>query len=168
MIMQATMPNSSPATAKMKSVAVGQDALDRALARALAEPAAAHQRLAPHVDLEGVALAGQEAVDAAGHVREGRIGHQRSRQAADAADEHDPQPGMPAMKNIAPQVPITSSVWPRSGCATSSASTSPSRIMARDCPECRDCAPFSLNSQAQMTTKAGFRYSEGCIETPAR
>ena len=60
-------------------VAVGDDALDGALARPDAEPAAMDQRLAAHVDLERVALAGQEAVDAAGDVREHRIGGERRR-----------------------------------------------------------------------------------------
>ena len=60
-------------------MAVGDDPLDRALARADAEPAAIDQRLAAHVDLERVALAGQEAVDAAGDVREHRIGAEQRR-----------------------------------------------------------------------------------------
>ena len=62
-------------------MAVGDDPLDRALARPDAEPAAVDDRVAAHVDLERVALAGQEAVDAAGDVREDGIGGER---AADA------------------------------------------------------------------------------------
>ena len=52
-------------------VAVGQDALDRALARPAPEPAAAHERFERLVDLEGVAgRRVQEALDALGHVRD--------------------------------------------------------------------------------------------------
>ena len=75
--------------------------------------------------------------------------------------------GMPAMKNITPQVPSTSIVWPRSGCATSSDSTSPSRIMANRLPGMSGWRACSANSQAQMTTKAGFRNSDGWIDRPA-
>ncbi len=60
-------------------MAVGDDPLDRALARADAEPAAVDQRLAAHVDLERIAFAGQEVVDAAGDVREHRIGGKQRR-----------------------------------------------------------------------------------------
>ena len=56
-------------------MAVRQDALDRALARAAAEPAAAHERFQRHVDLEGVARGRiEEALDAARDVRNGDIG----------------------------------------------------------------------------------------------
>ena len=33
---------------------------------------------------------------------------------------------------------------------------------------CRALRDFSANSQAQITTKEGFRYSDGWKETPAR
>ena len=62
-------------------VGVREDALDDALARPAAEPAAAQDRLERGVDLEGVAgLRRQEAVDAAGDVRQHRVGGE------DAAD----------------------------------------------------------------------------------
>ena len=76
------MPNSSPATAKTKSVWLsGMMRLTVPSPGPDAEPAAVHDRLAAHVDLERVALAGQEAVDAAGDMREDRVGGER---AADA------------------------------------------------------------------------------------
>ena len=81
------MPNSSPATEKTKSVcASGMICLIDALARPEAEPVAVDHRLAAHVDLERIALAGQEAVDAAGDVREHRVGADGagSTEAADA------------------------------------------------------------------------------------
>jgi len=76
--------------------------------------------------------------------------------------------GMPAMKNMTPQVPMIRMVWPRSGCATSSASTTPSRIMANRLPGMSGCRLCSANSQAQMMTKAGFKNSDGWIETPKK
>ena len=60
-------------------VAFGQDALDRALARAAAEPAAAHEGFGRDVDIEGVAGGRiEEAIDA---LRDVRDGEERDRQA---------------------------------------------------------------------------------------
>ena len=54
---------------------VGQDALDRALARTAPEPAAAGEGFHGRVDLEGVAgLLVEEALDAGAHVRQELIG----------------------------------------------------------------------------------------------
>ncbi len=63
-------------------VAVRDKALDGALARPDAQPAAVDDGLAAHVDLEGVALAGEEAVDAAGDMREDGVGADVPRTAA--------------------------------------------------------------------------------------
>ena len=52
-------------------MALGQDALDRALARAAPEPAAAQEGFERLVDVEGVAGGGiEEALDAPRHVRD--------------------------------------------------------------------------------------------------
>src|SRR5690606_5660750 len=59
-------------------VTVGQNALDRALARTLTEPAATHQRLQSHIHLIGVAFACEEPVDTFGHVRESHVGSERA------------------------------------------------------------------------------------------
>ena len=87
-----TMPNSSPATEKTKSAWLsGMTRLTVPSPGPTPNQPPWMMRLAAHVDLERVALAGQEAVDAAGDVREDRIGGER---AADAgrAERDDPQP----------------------------------------------------------------------------
>jgi muconolactone delta-isomerase len=73
---------------------------------------------------------------------------------------------MPARKNIAPQVPSTSMVWPRSGWATSKASARPRRMMANRLPGISGWRACSAKSHAQITTKAGLRNSDGWTETP--
>ena len=75
--------------------------------------------------------------------------------------------GKPAMKNITPQVPSTSMVWPRSGWATSSEITNASSSMAKRLPGMSGWRLCSAKSQAQMMTKAGLRNSDGWIESPA-
>ena len=70
-------------------MAVGQDALDGALARPAAEPAAAHEGFHRVVDLEGVAGGRiEEALDALGDVRHDEIGagEPDDRGAAEAGD----------------------------------------------------------------------------------
>ena len=69
--MQKTMPNSSAATEKMKSVWLsGMMRLTMPSPGPTPNQPPLHDRLAGRVDLERVALAGQEPVDAAGDVRE--------------------------------------------------------------------------------------------------
>ena len=75
--------------------------------------------------------------------------------------------GTPAMKNSAPQATAISMVWPKSGSATRSAATSASRIRAKTLPGMSERREFSANSQAQITTKAGFMNSEGCSDMPS-
>ena len=91
---QSATPNSSAATANTKSVWLsGQQPLHGALARALAEPAAAHEAFGGDVDIEGVARGRiEEALDAARHVRHREIGGGQA-DAGDAGDaEHPDQP----------------------------------------------------------------------------
>ena len=60
-------------------VALRQQPLDRALARAAAEPAAAHEAFGGDVDIEGVAGGRiEEALDAARHVRHRVIGRRQA------------------------------------------------------------------------------------------
>ena len=72
-------------------VALGQHALDRALARASAEPAAAHEAFGRDVDVEGVAGRRiEEVLDAARDVRHGEIGDGEA-DAGDAGDARTPR-----------------------------------------------------------------------------
>ncbi len=77
-------------------VALRQEPLHRALARATAEPAAAREAFQREIDVEGVARAAiHEALDALGDVRHGEIGADQA-QAGDArkpADPDQPHPG---------------------------------------------------------------------------
>ncbi len=80
-------------------VGVGQDALHRALARSLAEPAAGHEAVERRIDLEGVddAAAGggiDEFDHARAHMRHEFIGEQNAAEAG-AADADDPEPVQP-------------------------------------------------------------------------
>ena len=87
-----TMPNSSPATAKTKSAWLsGMTRLTVPSPGPTPNQPPWTSASRAHVDLERIALAGQEAVDAAGDVREDRVGGER---AADArsAQRDDPQP----------------------------------------------------------------------------
>ncbi len=166
--MQKMMPNSSAATENTKSgMAVGHDALDDALARPDAEPVAADDRLTGGIDLEGVALPGQELVDTAGHMRAEGIGDEEAAAAPRPPAAMIQIHGMPAMKNMAPQTAVVRMVWPRSGWATSSAATMPKSRMAKRLPGISGWRACSANSQAQTTTKAGFMNSDGWIEMPA-
>ena len=70
---------------------VGQDALDDTLARSSAEPVAARDRVMRRIDLERVALAGQELVDAAGNVRKDNVGEEQQARCT-AGHDDDPQP----------------------------------------------------------------------------
>ena len=60
-------------------MAVRDDPLDRAFTRTDAEPAALDDGLTAHVDLERIAFAGHEAVDAARHMRKDRVGGESRR-----------------------------------------------------------------------------------------
>ncbi len=163
------MPNSSPATAKTKSAWLsGMMRLTDALARPDAEPAAVDDRLAAHVDLEGVALAGRGS-GRYGRRRAERRCRRRSRRPRRARRATTIQNhGMPAMKNITPQVPSD-----QHGLAEvrlrhqQRHARRRAGSWRRGCRECRAGAACSANSQAQMMTKAGFRNSDGWIDTPA-
>ena len=87
------MPNSSAVDGEDEvGVAVGQDALHRALARSLAEPAALHEALDGVVDLERVARCRvEEAVDARGHMRQQRVGGEQAEHAEAAEAQHPEQ-----------------------------------------------------------------------------
>ena len=57
-------------------------------------------------------------------------------------------------------------VWPKSGSATSSATTMANRMSAKTLPGMSVRRVFSANSQATTTTKAGFMNSDGCSDRP--
>ena len=149
---------------------VGQDALDRPLARPDAEPAAVKDRIARHVDLEGVArLPVEEAVDAAGDVREASYRRRSTPPTPAAPSPMIQSHGTPAMKNSAPQVIETSMVWPKSGCGDQQRDDDAEQDRwRRDCPECPAGAHARRTARRQMTTKAGFRNSDGWIDMPAK
>ncbi len=98
--MQNRMPNSSPVTAKMKSVwASGRTRFIRSLARPFAEPAAGDEAFDGRVDLERIrgarAVAGVEEVqDAVAYMRHELIGQEDACR-ADAADPGHPEPMQP-------------------------------------------------------------------------
>ena len=89
---QAISPNSSPTTAKVKSVwASGQHQLRFAAARSGAHETAILEGLHRRIDLEGVALVGvEEAVDARMHMRHAGIGDENARrhQPREASDQN--------------------------------------------------------------------------------
>ena len=148
-------------------VALGQDALDRPLARAAAEPAAAQEGFQRLVDVEGVAGGGiEEALDAPRHVRNRRHRRRRARRAATPPSPTTQISRMPAMKNSAPQTSAISMVWPKSGCSTSATTASSSRPSAMVLAGISGRRADSPNSQAIRITKAGLRNSDGWMLTP--
>ena len=115
------MPNSSPVTAKMKSVwASGRMRLTVPFARPLAEPAAGQETVERGVDLKRIddAAAGagiEEFQDAGAHMRHEFIGEQRAAEARPRRCPTTQNQCSPAMKNSAAQTSETSIVWPKSG-----------------------------------------------------
>ena len=75
---------------------------------------------------------------------------------------------MPAMKNSALHTSTTSMVWPKSGCSTSSATTTSSSASENALAGMSARLADSPNSQATRMTKAGLRNSEGWMLTPNR
>ena len=73
----------------------------------------------------------------------------------------------PDSRNSAHHTIETSSVWPTSGCSTSSASSGSNNSTAIGNAGMSARRSLSANAQAASTTKAGFASSEGCIEKPA-
>ena len=74
--------------------------------------------------------------------------------------------GIPARKNSAHQTMAISMVWPKSGCATSGATTMASSSTANSLPGSSGRLPPSANRNAVRITNAGFRNSAGCTDTP--
>ena len=105
-------------------MAVRQDALDRALARPEAEPAAAHEGFQSRCRSWNVSpdAGSRKRSMRSRDVRDGEVGADEPGD-RDAAEPDDPDHRMPAMKNSAPQTSTISMVWPKSGCSTSSATT---------------------------------------------
>ena len=71
------------------------------------------------------------------------------------------------MKNSAPQTSAISMVWPKSGCSTSSVTTSRSSASAMVLAGISGRRALSANSHEIRTTNAGLRNSEGWMLTPA-
>ena len=119
------MPNSSAVTAKMKSVwRVGQDALDRAFARAACRTSRRHESSASAISTWKVSRcrrgAGiEESIDARRAHAARFIGEHQPPMPA-AADADDPEPVQPGHEEQRAQTSETSMVWPKSGCRISS------------------------------------------------
>ena len=125
MMMQNRMPNSSAVTEKMKSVwPSGMMRLTVPSPGPLPNQPPRREGLRRLVDLEVVAgLRVHEAVDAARHVRQdlvgGRRGRTRRRRRARRPRSRAGRRGRTAR----PRPSVISTVWPRSGCSTSSPTT---------------------------------------------
>jgi hypothetical protein len=160
--MQATSPNSSPMTAKVKSLwASGSTCLAEPPPGTGTEQLAVVERLAGGVDLEGVALVGtEEAVDARGDMRQGLVGRHNADEPHTGQAE-DEIHGMPKTSSISIQTMEMSAAWPKSGCTASSATNTANAAQAASVPGMSGRRRPSASSQAASTTKAGLANSDG-------
>ena len=168
--MQTMMPNSSPATAKMKSAwASGMMRLTVPSPGPTPNQPPRMSESQRHVDLEGVARCrSREAVDAAGDVREAscRRRRRRRRRAPPSADDPQPRhagheeqhaPGDDDQHGLA-EIGLGDEQRDDDGRAGSG---------RRGCRECRCARDSRRTARRQTTTKAGFRNSDGWIDRPA-
>ena len=165
--MQKSRPNSSPVTAKMKSVwASGRMRLNVPSPGPLPSQPPDTKLSMRGVDLERVGgarpVAGIEEVqDAVAHVRHELVGQQARLTTPTPPSPTTQNQCSPAMKNSAAQTSEISMVWPKSGCRISGTMVIGSSSSARMLPgTSRRLAP-SEKAQAARITKAGLTNSEG-------
>ena len=70
--------------------------------------------------------------------------------------------GMPAMKNMVPQISANSTVCPKSGCVTKRPAQMPNKMIENRLQGMSGRLVLSANRNAVVTTNTGFRNSEGC------
>ena len=147
-------------------VALGQDALDGALARTAAEPAAANEGFGGDIDVESVAGGRiEKAVDALGDMRNGEErGHQ-----ADAGGGGEPDhPDEAHARHIEQRAPDQRDQHGLAevGLHHQQRHDDDEQHQRQLLAGISGRFAVSPNSQAISTTKAGLRNSDGCILTP--
>ena len=163
-----TMPNSSAATAKTKSVWLsGRMRLTVPSPGTAPEPAAALEGFQRLVDVEGVAGGRvDEALDASRHVRHREIGAGKPGSGCAGEPEHPDRAACRRERTARPT--LRRSAWSgrnRAAApepATASASSASAMVFAGISGR----RAVSPNSQAIRMTKAGLRNSDGCRLTP--